>query len=521
MGKPSKDSVDQVANSLSALSIHKPRTARHRRRHTIQNAHALVASAMSQITPGDQMEVDLIDYPILLRMQTMLVEQSSSLVSAGSLLRPFFALLKNAPISLETRYQYLSLWQSTVSSLFCSHVLMGSDVLYWSQELLKRSAHFPPLHLALLAVSGVQHLRSTSLSTHAPSSSDQSALQAVYRMRADAERRLLHRTPTEDEDVELCLATTLCLLMFDYLTGNVEEWSARILSAKLWLRQAGWTSAHRTGRNFFWTVARHDRMAAEMRSSPSVLDVDDLLWHPTLVAVGGLVGLDAKMSTLFAKLISIQARVAGLSPHATDVQWDEVDQELGEWRAHFPLSLMTFSCTGSSAQIGPLAPGLMCATGGDAAILLHCLYEETLIQRLVYSTVPGQLAKIHEHAMTLCHLIAPLVPAGNTTALMTLDCLGGHLFVAGRHLRSHEARQWVMKCFDQLGDRTGSLMHAKRGALLENIWREERTRPRMHGLLIRDVPDMVATEQDREGDSMVEMLAVELSHLRPGVTDAS
>ncbi|ORY84791.1 hypothetical protein BCR37DRAFT_251672 [Protomyces lactucae-debilis] len=493
MGKPTKDSVDHVAASLSALSIKKPAHARHRRRHTIQNSHALIATLLSDVPPGEQMEIDLIDHPILLRVQNMLVDTTG----VSSLMRSFLALLKISGISIETRHRYLAHWQSCVSSLLCSPVLMQDDVTYWSQTVLRQSVSFPALHLAILAVSGIQYLRSTALSPISPEALDQQTLQAVYKLRADAERRLLHRTVLENEDTEMCLATTCCLLVFDYLTGNVEEWTARILSAKLWLREAGWDSSHPVGRFFFWTVARHDRMAAWLRETPSVLDVEDLLWHPNLLDTQHLLGLDGKMSMLLAQLMKIQVMLAGLTAHATDDQLDLIDAQLATWRQQFPLSLMTFS---TDTPTDCFVYGFTCATGGDAAILLHCLYAETLILRLQRSIVPGQLAKIHEQAMTLCQLAAPLVTAGSTTNIATLDYLSSCLFIAGRHLQSHVGRKWVVTCLDRLGDRCGSLMAAKWTTLLDLAWREERTRPRVHGLLRNTADD--TTQRDTHEASL-------------------
>lgn len=280
----------------------------------------------------------------------------------------------------------------------------------------------------------------------------------------------------------MTVATHVCLMLFDYLTGNQEEWLSRILLTKLAMRSATFSSSHDSGRYFFWTVAQHDRLSMHMRTIPSVLDVDDLIWdtiRPSDESATGSVGRVDNIGSLYAELMYIGTHVRRLNKYSSEEQLDAVDLLLIRWKEKFPISLQTFVYTGELYDSSCFLHALTC-NGGPRAIALHCLFSEIMILRLDLG-IDFQRSKIHEHSMTICKLVQSLTtPARllHNAVSSDLCVVLGSLLIAGQHLFSTDGKAWLKRLIGWIGSISGNLAAEKMTDLLELRWREQRTRPR-------------------------------------------
>lgn len=500
MGKnlPGDNDDQDVSKLLSGLHLTKKSHRRNKSnapslpprvhaRQTFGRKAELLQTMLLDISPGEQMQIDAqepftrseIDYPMLLQISDLLrttavTESSSGQYMDRLQMRSYIALLKNCGLTAELHYTFLKHWQS-ISARFLSSPVFDKHT-YWSHHILQLSIANRTLHCAILAVSALQYQRlnlTMSDNTH--------IVTTAYRLRADAERRL--RFHNNECDHEVTVAVQLCLLLFDYLTGNREEWTSRILATKLAMRVAGYASTSQIGRYFFWTTARHDRLAAYMRDSPSVLDVDDLIWKPITqmdYSDKENLGMIDRIGSLYARLLWINSFVRKLSPNSSDEAFQFVDDMLVKWRESFPLDLQTYAYEGELHDNSAFLHALTCQ-GGPRAVMLHCLYAEVMILRLSVDIVEFQKGKIHEHAMTICRLSQSLTAPGkllHDSVPADLSMIMGSLYVAGLHLFSTDGKAWLARMIRWIGEISGALIAEAMADRLELYWREIRTRPK-------------------------------------------
>lgn len=478
-----------------------------------------------------------IDYPMLLQISDLLRATTSSTSEsalhahhARARTKSYIALLKSCGLSADSHYAWLRQWRDVTAKLLSSPVF-DSD-LFWSRHVLALSVTQTALHCALLATAGLQYIRSNKTLRQgddgivdAAAAENRRDLQAVYRLRAEAERRL--RFHAHQVDREVSVATHVTLMLFDQLTGNEGAWQEGMVATKLAMRGATYSSSHCVGRYFFWTVARHDRLAAYVRrttrqSGPSVLDVDDLLWDDGDGAASQLrrdvsdtsaLGTLDQIGVLYAELMHIQRNVANLSPHATEERFAYVDASLTRWKDEFPLDLQTYRYEGDVHDASCFLHALTC-NGGARAVALHCLFSEVMIMRLRHTPTEFSKSKIHEHAMTICKLSQSLTSSSKVlhdAAPTDMNMILGALYVAGIYLFSRDGKAWLERMLRWISDISGNLYAVVIANNLVDYWREIRTRPRpivleedLGGMSIERDDDLVADSVEALAmDSMV------------------
>lgn len=475
----------------------------------------LLQTMLLDISPGEQMQIDSsetsargeTDYPMLLQISDLL--RTTAVIEAPSggymdrlQMRSYIALLKNCGLTAELHYTFLKHWQS-ISARFLSSPVFNKHT-YWSQHILQLSVSNRTLHCAILAVSALQYQRLNFASIDGAH-----VITTAYRLRADSERRL--RFHNNECDHEVTVAVHLCLLLFDYLTGNREEWTSRILATKLAMRVAEYASTSQIGRHFFWTTARHDRLAAYMRDSPSVLDVDDLIWKPITqmdYSDEEDLGMIDRIGSLYARLLWISSFVRKLSPQSPDEAFQTVDDMLLAWRESFPIDLQTYAYEGELHDNSAFLHALTCQ-GGPRAVMLHCLYAEVMILRLSIDVVAFQKGKIHEHAMTICRLSQSLTAPGkllHDSVPADLSMIMGSLYVAGLHLFSTDGKAWLARMLRWIGEISGALIADAMADRLELYWREIRTRPK-EIILTQDLNIASGQADIQTADSLAHALA--------------
>ncbi|CCG80746.1 protein of unknown function [Taphrina deformans PYCC 5710] len=431
----------------------------------------------SQATTEEQ-----IDYPMLLQISDLL---NSTIVDARDVpnhresankkfrLRGYIALLKTCRSTAEIHYTFLKQWQTITASLLSSPVF--DSTRFWTHEVLRLSTTYTPLHCALLSVAGLHYTKSSGFVRN-----DRTMLQAAYRMRDQAVRRLR----LAEVDNASTVATYCCLLLFDQISGNVDEWTASLVLTKLAMRRARFTSRHPVGRYFFWIVATHDRLAAYMRSEPSVLDVDDLLWDEGMDVDG--IDSDAqnwgsvdKIGLLHAELIRIHTYIRRLTVHASQDEFDHVDGCLTRWKDKFPLDLQTYGYTGDMHDSSCFLHALTC-NGGARAVALHCLFSEVMILRLCHTPIDFQKSRIHENAMTICKLSQSLTSSArllDDSVSGDMNMVLGSLYIGGLHLFSKDGKAWMERMLRWICTVSANMYAEKVADRLAEFWREVRTRP--------------------------------------------
>lgn len=416
----------------------------------------------------------LIDYPMLLQISDLLrstADLNQNRESPRAKMLPYVSLLRTCRLAAEAHYLYLKHWQSSTSALFTTPVFTSFS--FWSHYVLSLSVPSAMLHCGLLAVAALHCSRlgdDTSL--------NHTSFSSAYRLYAESDR--LIRYHNKEENHEVTIATRLCLLVFDFLTGNQEEWLSSILATKLCMRTAGYSSSGAIAQHFFWLIVQHDRLNMHMRNSVSVLDVHDLIWHSALVhqPVYGCPEDVDEIGLLFKELLSIGRHVRQLNRDSTDDQFDNVDSLLVKWKDGFPIRLQTYAYSGQFYDVSCFLHALTC-NGGPRAIALHCLFSEIMILRLRF-VIDSQKAAIHEHTVTICRLAQSLTTPASVMRELTaadLHSVLSSLFVAGHHLFSEDGKTWLANLLGWIASITGSVSLLEMIDLLQLHWRKERTKP--------------------------------------------
>ena len=436
----------------------KPNASRHVNARRSELLESMVIDEQAPAEPA-------IDYAMLLQISDLLrevpvVSSTSSLeFTTKPRMKTYVTLLRNCGLSAELHYTYLKEWTTTTSRCLSSPVFSFDE--YWSSSMLQKSVSDIALHCAILAVSALQYTRLCPRS-----SENRQGIQTAYRLRAEAERRSLHRS--QEADQETSIGTVMCLLFFDYHTSNYAEWVSRISALKGLLQQL----PDNISCNYYWTLLRHEKIALYMR---------DLVPYclQKRFSMSSIPGLD-RIGLLYAELLQICYDLPSRSLPAE--QYDNFEARLLLWRRNFPISFQTYEYTGDVHDDSCFYPAQTC-NGGPRAITLHCLYAETMIKLLVVAPVDFQRSKIHEHATTICKLVQPLTTSDIMLSDSTAsDLLGiiGPLFVAGEHVFSKEGKRWVSETLRWIATVSGNLTPERLAGILEERWREIRTRPYTH-----------------------------------------
>lgn len=416
--------------------------------------------------------------------------QIRSLRSSDSSTRQLHNLvscLKRSGLTAGNEAKYKSHWAESTYLLFSSPMFDTTEP-FWKCDIMELSRKNTALYCAIMAVSGIHWHRSNLAEAHRSGN-----IVIPYRLRAEAERSLRFDSDNQNANHQVLVATRMCLMMFDYLTGNLELWQAGIKAVYLAMIAAHYNSSHSIGQHFFWTVTRHDRVAFYLRNGRFVLDVDDLRWD-----VSSLCSVTTdEIGLLYARLLFVSELVAQLTTDSTDVAFDYVDEHLGHWKLEFPLKFQTYDYEGSTNVETCFYPGLT-SNGGIRAIAIHALFSEIMICRLSLSADAADASQhsvqIHEHAVTICRLAQSLVlshdDAGEEVATgSALHSILGSLFVAGHHVFSHSAQGWLLLMLYAIQRHTGDSTALSMAANLEDYWNTQSSgTPTVQPALLEDEP---------------------------------